>query len=57
MKMVRRKDREIELQDALALLAAGEYGVLSTVGRDGRPYGVPLSYTYKNRVHLFPLRP
>ncbi|MBP1729111.1 MAG: LexA DNA-binding domain protein [Deltaproteobacteria bacterium] len=53
MKMVRRKDRAIDLQDALAVLAAGEYGVLSTVGRDGQPYGVPLSYTCKNRCIYF----
>ena len=30
------------------MLAEGEYGVLSTVGEDGQPYGIPLSYTYRN---------
>jgi hypothetical protein len=44
---VRRKDREIGEQDARELLAKGEYGVLSTVGPDGSPYGVPLSYAYR----------
>jgi len=53
MKMVRRKDRESELHETLVLLAAGEYGVLSTVGRDGRPYGVPLNYVFKNRSIYF----
>lgn len=30
--------------DARALLEKGEYGFLATVGEDGLPYGVPLSY-------------
>jgi nitroimidazol reductase NimA-like FMN-containing flavoprotein (pyridoxamine 5'-phosphate oxidase superfamily) len=40
----RRKDRAISNQDALDLLLAGEYGVLSTVSPDGQPYGVPVSF-------------
>jgi Pyridoxamine 5'-phosphate oxidase len=44
---MRRKDREISEEEALHLLAKGEYGVLSTVGPDGSPYGVPLSYIYR----------
>jgi len=31
---------------AAELLAAGEYGVLSTVGADSQPYGVPLNYVF-----------
>lgn len=30
--------------DALCLLNTAEYGVLSTVGSDGQPYGVPLNF-------------
>jgi nitroimidazol reductase NimA-like FMN-containing flavoprotein (pyridoxamine 5'-phosphate oxidase superfamily) len=30
--------------ETLALLAKGEYGVLSTVAADGAPYGLPLNY-------------
>jgi nitroimidazol reductase NimA-like FMN-containing flavoprotein (pyridoxamine 5'-phosphate oxidase superfamily) len=44
---MRRKDRETPEEEALQLLAKGEYGVLSTVGPDGSPYGVPLSYIYR----------
>jgi len=47
MKPVRRKDREITPQEAARLLDAAEYGVLSTVGEDGQPYGVPLSFVHK----------
>ncbi|MEI6842105.1 MAG: pyridoxamine 5'-phosphate oxidase family protein, partial [Methanomicrobiales archaeon] len=50
---VRRKDREIGMEHAIELLANCEYGVLSTVGKDGQPYGVPLSYAYKdNRIYF-----
>lgn len=48
MQPIRRKDRKISTQEAAELLASAEYGTLSTVGKDGQPYGVPLSYAYKN---------
>ncbi len=47
MKEVRRSDREITRQESINILDSAEYGVLSTVGNDGQPYGVPLSYVYK----------
>lgn len=37
-------DRELSREDALEILEAGEYCVISTVDGDGAPYGVPLSY-------------
>jgi hypothetical protein len=46
-RSMRRKDRETSEEEARLLLARGEYGVLSTVGPDGEPYGVPLSYVYR----------
>ena len=48
MRPVRRSDREITVQEARALLDGAEYGVLSTVGNDGQPYGVPLSYVFRD---------
>ena len=48
MKPIRRKDREISHREAMELLDSAEYGTLSTVGPDGQPYGVPLSYAHKN---------
>jgi len=42
--MVRRTDRQISEAEALAILRAGEYGVLSTVSDQGRPYGVPVNF-------------
>lgn len=53
MKRIRRKDREITRPEAEELLVNCKYGILSTVGEDGQPYGVPLSYTYKNNCIYF----
>jgi nitroimidazol reductase NimA-like FMN-containing flavoprotein (pyridoxamine 5'-phosphate oxidase superfamily) len=45
-KMIRRIDRAIPEGKAKELLKRGEYGILSTVSKEGQPYGVPLSYSY-----------
>ncbi|MDU1566241.1 MAG: pyridoxamine 5'-phosphate oxidase family protein [Clostridium sp.] len=47
-KEIRRKDRKIEISEAIDMLEICEYGVLSTVNENGYPYGVPLSYVYAN---------
>lgn len=47
-KEIRRKDRKIEISEAIDILEICEYGVLSTVNENGYPYGVPLSYVYAN---------
>ncbi|RKX81029.1 MAG: pyridoxamine 5'-phosphate oxidase family protein [Spirochaetes bacterium] len=41
---MRRTDREIKESEALSILEKGEYGILSSVAEDGKPYGVPMSY-------------
>ncbi|MDR2076193.1 MAG: pyridoxamine 5'-phosphate oxidase family protein [Desulfovibrio sp.] len=43
---IRRKDRALTEEEAVSILEKGVYGVLSTAGEDGLPYGVPLSYVY-----------
>ena len=43
---VRRKDREISIDDAAKLMASCTYGVLATVDNDSQPYTTPLSYVY-----------
>lgn len=45
---MRRKDRALDDEETLAILAKGEYCVLATTGEDDQPYGVPLSYTYED---------
>ena len=50
---MRRKDREITGEEIEMILQKGEYGILSTVGPDGKPYAVPLSYAWKDGlIHL-----
>ena len=44
MREFRRKDRAIAKEEAMALLSKAEYGVLSTVSENGKPYGVPLNF-------------
>ena len=41
---MRRKDREVTEKEAMALLNKAEFGVLSTVTENGKPYGVPLNF-------------
>lgn len=50
---VRRKDRQLSDEEALALLKNGEYGILSTIGENGYPYGVPISYAYDDGTLYF----
>lgn len=47
-KELRRKDRQIDFTESVRILNEGIYGVLSTIGEDGYPYGVPVSYVYKD---------
>ena len=44
MKEMRRKDRAISEEESVVLLNKAEYGVLSTVTEDRKPYGVPLNF-------------
>ena len=44
MKEMRRQDRAITQEEARAFLKKAEFGVLSTVTAEGKPYGVPLSF-------------
>ena len=53
MKELRRQDRAITEEEALALLIKAEYGVLSTVTETGKPYGVPLNFCVMDRCIYF----
>lgn len=53
MHEMRRKDRRLSTEAAEEILKSGEYGILSTVGTDGVPYGVPLSYAYADNIIYF----
>ena len=45
---MRRSDRALTEEENKTILANGEYGVLSTVGANGYPYGTPVHYVYRN---------
>lgn len=45
---MRRQDRKIDDTEAIRILEAGEYGILSTCGSNGYSYGVPISYAYSS---------
>lgn len=48
---IRNFKRELPREEVTELLKKGEYGILSTVGADGFPYGVPVNYVYSdNRI-------
>ncbi len=53
MRAIRRSDREISIKESKTLLDSAEYGILSTVDIDGQPYGIPLSFVYKNECIYF----
>lgn len=45
---MRRKNQQLPREEAEAILRRGTSGVLSLLGDEGYPYGVPLSYVYHN---------
>lgn len=52
-KEMRKKEREIGNEEIVKILEEGEYGVLATIGANGYPYSVPLSYVYKDNSIYF----
>ncbi len=50
---MRRSERQASDEAARAVLNAGEYGVLSTMGEDGFPYGVPVNYAFDGEKIYF----
>lgn len=43
---MRRKDRLLTEKDEKWILSKCDYGILSVVGDNGYPYGVPINYAY-----------
>lgn len=52
-RKMRRMDKAMDEAAALELLKKCEYGVISTIGSDGYPYGVPVNYAYKDGIIYF----
>lgn len=47
---MRRKDRALDNNDIAKILSDNAYGILATMGEDGYPYGVPISYVYSDNT-------
>jgi len=50
---MRRKQQELPEEKVEQLLKNSEYGVLSTIGEDGYPYGVAVNYIYSDGAIYF----
>jgi hypothetical protein len=53
---MRRFKQQLEDQEALDVLRRGHRGVLSLIGDDGYPYGVPINYFLGDDCHIYALR-
>ncbi len=45
---MRRYRQKLSEEECVAILTRGSWGVLSLIGDDGYPYGVPLNYVYRD---------
>ncbi len=50
---VRLRENAVDIETAIEIVKKGSYGVLSTIGQDGYPYGVPLNYSYWDKCICF----
>ena len=50
---MRRKDRMLNQEETIDILNKSEYGVLSTIGKDNAPYGVPINFAYVDGIVYF----
>ncbi|WP_300672817.1 pyridoxamine 5'-phosphate oxidase family protein [Desulfoluna sp.] len=52
-RKVKRAEKELSQEKTLAILSSEEHGVLSTIGEDGYPYGIPLNYIFHGGKIIF----
>lgn len=52
-RQMRRAEKAIDIAEAEELLRSQNYGVLSVIGDDGYPYGVPVNYAYDSGKIFF----
>jgi nitroimidazol reductase NimA-like FMN-containing flavoprotein (pyridoxamine 5'-phosphate oxidase superfamily) len=50
---MKRAEKQLSEGEALAILKSGEYGILSTMGEDGYPYGIPVNYVFHDGKIIF----
>ena len=49
----RKPEKTLSESEMKEILATAEYGVLSTVGEDGYPYGIPVNFVYDGKALYF----
>ncbi len=53
MREMRRKNKEISMEETQQLLKRQDVGIFSTVDQEGQPYGVPVNYVYiDNKIYF-----
>lgn len=52
-KEMRRKDKQLSMEESIEVLKKSEIGVLSTICENGYPYGVPVNFVYFNNSVFF----
>lgn len=50
---LRRKEKKLEEKEMIEILQSASYGILSTIGEDQIPYGIPLNYCYNDHTIYF----
>ncbi|MBP1924744.1 nitroimidazol reductase NimA-like FMN-containing flavoprotein (pyridoxamine 5'-phosphate oxidase superfamily) [Sedimentibacter acidaminivorans] len=52
-KEMRRSDKMLSNEEMLDIMKTTEFGILSTIGKNGFPYGVPVNFVYKDNYIYF----
>ena len=47
-RKIRRKEKQLTLEECHEILIKAEYGTLATIGADGYPYAVTVNYVFYN---------
>ena len=52
-KKMRRNEKSLPESEMMEILNSAEYGVLSTIGENGYPYGVPVNFLFHDNIIYF----
>jgi hypothetical protein len=47
-RKIRRKEKQLTIEECNEILMKAEYGTIATMGADGYPYAVPVNYVFRN---------
>jgi uncharacterized protein len=52
-RKIRRKEKQLTIEESIEILTRAKYGTLATMGANGYPYAVPVNYVYHNERIYF----